>query len=103
MSIFELMFIIVVLPAAFVAYSWYRHVLERENLALLRETNAWRAREDPFSALQNTGIGGDEWSGDRLRPIRRSARTCDGESTLRTGGQPWGHTARTPLPRSTST
>lgn len=40
-----LLIMIIALPLALVAYSWYRHVFERECLALLREEDALAARE----------------------------------------------------------
>lgn len=36
---------IIALPMAFAAYCWYRHVFERECLAVLREEDALAARE----------------------------------------------------------
>lgn len=49
-------------PVVFGAYSWYRHVLERECLALLREENALAARE--ARALETRTL---EMSGGRDR------------------------------------
>lgn len=36
---------LIALPLAFAAYSWYRHIFERECLALLREEEAMANRE----------------------------------------------------------
>ena len=40
-----LLLMLIAVPVVFGAYSWYRHVFERECLALLREENALAARE----------------------------------------------------------
>ena len=79
------LFVVIALPATFAAYSWYRHVFERECLALLREERALAGRARSAQL------------------IARSARTGPGGSDRPDRGMQWQGTTQVKSRRSTST